>query len=76
MMKKRLETIASFGYRILVIWESEYKNGSWTNKLVRWLEENAKEDNITVIRPSVNNHSSADVKLGELLESHGTNTTT
>jgi G:T-mismatch repair DNA endonuclease (very short patch repair protein) len=74
--KKRLETITSFGYRIVVIWESEYKDGSWKDKLDRWLEENAKKDNINVIRPSVNNHSSADVKLGELLESHGTNTTT
>ncbi len=73
---KRLETISSFGYKILVIWESEYKNGSWIDKLDRWLEENAKEDNTVTIRPSVNNYSSADVKLGELLESHGTNTTT
>lgn len=74
--EKRLETISAFGYKILVIWESEFKNGSWKEILDRWLEENAKENNINVIRPSVNNHSSADVKLGELLESHGNNTTT
>ncbi len=73
---KRLETISSFGYTILVIWENEYKDGIWTTKLDRWLEEYAKENNINVIRPSVNNHSSADVKLGELLENHGKDTTT
>lgn len=73
--EKRLETIASLGYRIHVIWESEYKNGSWIEKLDRWLEENAKEDNIDAVRPSVNNYSSADVKLGELLENHGKDTT-
>jgi len=73
---KRLETISELGHRIHVIWESEYKNGSWIDKLDRWLEENAKENNTNAIRPSVNNYSSADVKLGELLESHGTNTTT
>lgn len=72
---KRLETIASLGYRILVIWESEYKNGSWVDKLDRWLEENAKENDINVVRPSVNNNSSADVKLGELLETRGIDTT-
>jgi hypothetical protein len=73
---KRLETISSLGYKILVIWENEYKNGAWINKLEQWLEENAKENNTNAIRPSVNNYSSADVKLGELLENHGTNTTT
>ena len=73
---KRLETISSLGYKILVIWENEYKNGAWINKLEQWLEENAKENNTNAIRPSVNNYSSADVKLGELLESHGNNTTT
>jgi hypothetical protein len=40
------------------------------------LEEYAKENNIDVIRPSVNNYSSADVKLGELLENRGEDTTT
>jgi G:T-mismatch repair DNA endonuclease (very short patch repair protein) len=73
---KRLETISSFGYRILVIWESDHKDGTWTIKLDRWLEEYAKENNINVIRPSVNNYSSADVKLGELLENRGEDTTT
>lgn len=73
---KRLETISSFGYRILVIWENEYKDGTWTIKLDQWLEEYAKENNIDVIRPSVNNHSSADVKLGELLGNRGEDTTT
>jgi G:T-mismatch repair DNA endonuclease (very short patch repair protein) len=72
---KRLETISSLGYRIHVIWESEYKNGSWIEKLDRWLEENAKENDIDAIRPSVNDHSSADVKLGELLENRGIDTT-
>jgi len=72
---KRLETIASIGYRILVIRESEYKNGSWVDKLDRWLEENGKEKDIDTVRPSVNDHSSADVKLGELLETRGIDTT-
>lgn len=61
---------------MLVIWESDHKDGTWTIKLDRWLEEYAKENSINVIRPSVNNHSSADVKLGELLENHGKDTTT
>jgi hypothetical protein len=39
------------------------------------VEKNAKENNINVIRSSVNNYSSADVKLGELLGSYGTTTT-
>jgi hypothetical protein len=40
------------------------------------VEKNAKENDINVVRSSVNNYSSADVKLGELLESRGTVTTT
>jgi len=75
MDEKRLETITSLGYRIIVIWEREFRSGEWKDTLHRWLEKNAKEDNFDVIRPSVNNYSSADVKLGELLESRGTDTT-
>jgi len=73
---KRLETIASLGYKILIIWETNFKNGTWENFLENWVEDNAKENNINAFRSSVNNHSSADVKLGELLESRGTITTT
>lgn len=73
--KKREETIASYGYRLFTIWESELKSKNWKEKLNRWLEENAKEKDIATIRPSVNNYSSADVKLGELLESRGIVTT-
>lgn len=72
---KRQETIESYGYKMLTIWESELKSKSWKEKLDRWLEENGKEKNLDAIRPSVNNYSSADVKLGELLESRGIVTT-
>lgn len=74
--EKRLDTISSFGYKILVIWENEFKNDSWKKTITNWVEENAKKDNIIYIRSSVNNHSSADVKLGELLENRGIITTT
>lgn len=72
---KRSETIESLGYKILVVWEKQYKKELWKELLNQWVEENAKENNINVIRPSVNNYSSADVKLGELLGSYGTTTT-
>lgn len=39
--KKRLETISSFGYRILIIWEEEFKNDSWKDTLSKWVELNA-----------------------------------
>lgn len=73
---KRLDTIKSLGYKIVVIWETQYKKESWKDLLTQWVEENAKENDTNAIRSSVNNYSSADVKLGELLESHGTVTTT
>ena len=60
----------------MVVWEKQYKKESWKDLLTQWVEENAKENDTNAIRSSVNNYSSADVKLGELLESHGTVTTT
>lgn len=74
--EKRLETILSYGYKIYVIWESDFKKCDWQKSLNQWLEKHEKEKNINAFRSSVNNYSSADLKLGELLESHRKNTTT
>lgn len=74
--KKRLDTIKCAGYRIHVIWEKEFRANAWKSDLRSFVEEHDKENNIDAFRPSVNNYSSADVKLGELLESRGTSTTT
>ncbi len=72
----RLKTIASLGYKILVIWESEYNEGTWSDKIHHWMRENDKNKGVDVSRSSVNNHSSADVKLGELLGSISADATT
>lgn len=55
--EKRLETLASFGYTILVIWESQLKDESWKEVLDQWIkrkEECEQENNINVVRSSVN----------------------
>jgi very-short-patch-repair endonuclease len=47
--KKRVEIIKSFGYNVLVIWESHFRLGDWREKILKWVEENEKENNLNAL---------------------------
>jgi very-short-patch-repair endonuclease len=65
--KERIEILKKCGFFVITIWESDYNKKDWQTSLKQVLEIYEKE-NINALRSSVNNDSSADVKLGELLE--------
>jgi G:T-mismatch repair DNA endonuclease (very short patch repair protein) len=74
----RIQRITELGYKVIIVWESEYNRHGWQERLQESIRElDGKQDkDIDAFRSSVNNYSSADVKLGELLGTCETNATT
>lgn len=73
--EKRQNFLQKAGFNVIIVWEAEYNSNCWKQQLIERIEKYGKKEDTTYKRPSVNNYSSADVKLGELLESHDTNAT-
>lgn len=74
--ESRVNEQTSHGYNVHIIWETDYRTGSWNSSLRGWLGKHEEKDDTDAFRSSVNDHSSADVKLGELLGSRGEDATT
>lgn len=67
--KKRLDDIRCNGFDIIVMWGNDFEKHNWKFRLFRIVEEHAKNKDIHDLRSSVSS-CSADVKSGELLETH------